>query len=192
MNRILVVAIAATLSVAACGSDSSDRNGLVDALAKSPSFGLNSNDAKNASLSVADKKCLAGAMVDGIGVSTLKKLGVTKANIGNKNALKERGNKLTEVEANRVIDKLFNLTCVDFIDIALKSAANPSFEKIGKTKLHCLFSEMFKLKTFRKSMVDSMLGRTKNTSDNPFGNDTSAVFSLMTKCHIQISDLANA
>ena len=186
MRRITALMVVGVIVVAACGSSGGGASKpYVDSLvASKDAFG---GKAKF-DVTDAEKRCLAQGMIDAIGVDALTKAGLTPANVGDAGAFKKVGPKLTRGQAEAVAAAIFDKGCVDMTTVLSKQlGAGSPFAKLSKAKATCLFDAMFKLKVFRDSIVDSILG--KSSAGNPFANDTSALFTLLGKCKINSSEL---
>ena len=194
MRRVMVVAIVGML--AACGSSgggSSSGAGkeFSDAIAAKMRSG-----SSGEVFTKAQADCLAKGMVEVIGVDRLQSAGLTPSKItSSSDSFKAVGEKLSESEANDLVDVIAGGKCFSFVDLVIKSAAKSSsgnpFAKLGETKTRCLFDKLLSGPAFRKAMVDSILGRDtsgSNAFSKAFGNQSST-FKIFSDCNIKPSQL---
>jgi hypothetical protein len=197
MRRVMVIAIVGML--AACGSSggggsssSGEGKDYADAIAAKLRSGSSADvfTAKQAD-------CVANGMVDVIGVDTLNSAGLTPSKIsGSGDTFDAVGKKLSESEANDLVEVIAGGKCFDFTDLVIKAARSSStgsdpFSKLGETKTRCLFDKLLSGSAFKKAMVDSILGRESSGSDafsKAFGNQSST-FKIFSDCNIKPSQL---
>jgi hypothetical protein len=188
----MVIAIVGLL--AACGSSggaSSSGQGkeYSDAIATQ----LRKGDSGDV-FSKSQANCLASKMVDVIGVDKLKSAGLTPSKISSTNdSFKAVGQKLSPSEANDLVDVIAGGKCFNFVDLVTKSvekSGDDAFGKLGKTKVRCLFSKLLSGPAFRKAMVDSILGRSTDSSafSKAFGRNAST-FKIFSDCGISPNQL---
>jgi len=194
MRRFVVIALVGLL--AACGSSGggSSSSGAGKDYADAIAAKIRSGDSgKVFTQSQAD--CLAKGMVDVIGVDKLDSAGLSPDKISSSNdSFKAVGTKLSESEANDLVDVIAGGKCFDFVDLVIKSAESSSssnpFGKLGETKTRCLFEKLLSGAAFKKAMVDSILGRdaSNDAFSKAFSNQSSS-FKIFSDCNISPSQL---
>jgi hypothetical protein len=195
MRRFLVVAVVGVL--AACGSSggggggasSGDGQKYVDAISAKMRAG-----ASGKVFTKTQADCLANGMVDVIGVDKLNAAGLSPSKISSSSdSFKAVGQKLNADQATQLVDVIAGGKCFNFADLVIKSAessgSNP-FGKLGVAKTRCLFNKLLSGAAFKKAMVDSILGRSTDSSafSSAFGSNSST-FKIFADCGISPSQL---
>jgi hypothetical protein len=193
MRRFLVVAVVGLL--AACGSSgggggssSGEGQQYVDAIASK-------YQTSSSPFTKAQARCVAGQMVDAIGVDTLKNAGITPSDIENDksgSSFNEVGKKLTEKQATELAGAITGGKCFNFTDLVVKSLSknDATFRKLGTTKAKCMFDELLNDGSFKQAMVNSILGRSsENDAFSKAFSNQSKIFKILGDCNIKPSEL---
>jgi len=113
------------------------------------------------SITTAQARCMAGKMVDVVGVAALEKAGVTPADVTN-NTLVFGSFKPTDQQAEAMLDGIF--TCVDFGKILADQLVSASGNSVPTDKLQCVGSSLTTNGQFRTYMKQTLIGLDTQTT----------------------------
>jgi hypothetical protein len=106
-------------------------------------------------LTETQARCMAGTMVDVVGVSTLEKAGVTPADVTN-NTLVFGTFKPSDQQAEAILDGIFS--CVDFGKVFADQIVGASGNSVPSDKLSCVGTAMTTNSQFRTYMKQTLMG----------------------------------
>jgi hypothetical protein len=162
MRRWATAAVSTLLLLAGCGSSSGVTTGVTGGHDSQTTKGKAYIDAMMADFSKTDQsitepqaRCMAGKMVDVVGVAALEKAGVTPADVTN-NTLVFGSFKPTDQQAEAMLDGVF--TCVDFGKVFADQLVSASGNSVPSDKLQCVGNAITTDSQFRTYMKQTLIG----------------------------------
>ena len=198
LRRSVVIGLVGLL--AACGSSGSSTSGssgsagqpYVDAAMKSYDNG--SSKTKDG-FTRPQAKCAITAMVDAVGVDTLKAKGITPQDFAAKDGpFKAAGAKLSPVQAEKVAGVITNGKCFNFVDLVMKQAGtSSSFGKLPKAKVRCFFEKVLSKAEVKKAIASSLVGTSSKTSKavSDALSSNSETFKIFSDCGISPNSMGS-
>jgi hypothetical protein len=113
------------------------------------------------SITSEQARCMAGTMVDVVGVAALEKAGVTPADVTN-NTLVLGSFKPTDQQAEAMLDGIF--TCVDFGKILADQLVGASGNSVPSDKTQCVGTALTTSSEFRTYMKQTLMGLDTQTT----------------------------
>ena len=113
------------------------------------------------SLTKPQAQCMAGKMVDVVGVAALEKAGVTPADVTN-NTLVFGNFKPSDAQAEAMLDGIFS--CVDFGKVFADQLVGASGNSVPNDKLQCVGEAMTTNSQFRTYMKQTLMGIDTQTT----------------------------
>jgi hypothetical protein len=182
MRGLVSVTLVVCFTAAACGGgDNGNKGAYVDAIAKTM------EGDKDFPLEDKDARCLAGRMVDAIGVDTIEEAGVTPEEIeADDGSFDKVGANLSEEQASKLTDAIFDGGCVNMGELFASSMAAGGLN-LTDEQAKCLGDEIVKNDDFKQAFADTIVSGT----DDPDAADIgTALFEIMGECDIDPTDLA--
>jgi hypothetical protein len=170
MQRWATAAVSTLILVAGCGSGASGVTGAATSgghdsqTVKGKAYieaMMSDFGSSDQSLTKPQAQCMAGKMVDVVGVAALEKAGVSPADVTN-NTLVFGKFKPTDQQAEAMLDGIFS--CVDFGKVFADQIVSASGNSVPNDKLQCVGTAMTSNSQFRTYMKQTLMGLdTKST-----------------------------
>ena len=139
------------------------------------------------SLTAPQAQCMAGSMIDVVGVDALEKAGVSPEQVTN-NTLVLGDFKPSDQQAEAMLDGIFS--CVDFGKVFADQIVGASGDSVPSDKLHCVGTAMTKDSQFRTYMKQTLMG-LDTASTIPSDGLISMMLQVLQDCEVDPTALGS-